>query len=143
MITESFEDIPAKRNDATFYFNKETKFIEKVDEIEYTSDHKIAYNYTVEFSYDVEIEQIFPTTTYDEVRNSEKRIDLEIILNYGEETQQTYSFVSTTDMQPLVSVDYTVYSLYADCEFTKLISTLDEYEGQKSLTLYAKLWYEI
>lgn len=141
-ITEATEYYPAKRSDFIYYFNKETYFIEKVDELEYNSEHKLAYTYCVEFNYDVDGEKIFPTTIYDSVYSSEKRIELEIIHNFNTEEQKAYSFFATTDMQVVMTVDFAVYELYSDCEFTNLVSSLNAYDGQKKLTLYAKYSHE-
>lgn len=141
-ITEGTEDFPARRTDVVYYFNRKTKFIEKMSEVVYTNEHKVMRTYNTEFAYDVEVEEIFPTTLYGEVQSAENCINLEIIIHYGTEEQQSYTFVATPDMQVLVAINYDVYELYTDCEFTNKVTTLDEFEGQQNLTLYAKFEYE-
>lgn len=69
----------------------------------------------------------------------EKCIDIEIIVNYGTEEQKSYSFFALPDMQIFLAIDHSTYGLYSDHEFTQLVSTLDKYDGQKNLTLYAKI----
>ena len=82
------------------------------------------------------------TTLRDSVYNSEKRIDVEIIINANTVEEKTYAFVGTTDMNVLVTFNNKVYVLYADAEFTNMVSNLSAYEGQNSVTLYAKALYE-
>lgn len=137
-ILEETEDYPAKREDLTYYFNKESKLIEKIEEIEYNNKNLVSDTCLVEFAYDVNMDEIFETTLRDSVYNSEKRIDVEIIINANTVEEKTYTFVGTTDMNVLVTVNDKVYALYSDAEFTNMVTNLSAYEGQKSVTLYAK-----
>ena len=141
-ILEETEDYPAKREDITYYFNKESKLIEKIEELEYNNKNLVSDTCLVEFAYDVNMDEIFETTLRDNVYNSEKRIDVEIIINANTVEEKAYAFVGTTDMNVLVTFNDKVYALYADAEFTNMISNLSVYEGQKSVTLYAKALYE-
>jgi hypothetical protein len=70
---------------------------------------------------------------------SDKRIGLEIIANYGTPEQASYNFVTTTDSMLLASFDDVTYLLYTDSACQNEVETLDAYEGEKSLTLYAKI----
>ena len=140
-IIEGTDDYPAKRNDCIYYFNQETKLLEKVDDVQYNNNNKVTNKYTIEFDYDVEKEEIFAETIYSNTIDSDKCIDLEIIMDYGTNNQKSYSFVSMANMQILVSYNYSIYDLYTDCEFNNKIFTLDDYEGLKNLTLYTKFSY--
>ena len=140
-ILEETEDYPAKREDITYYFNKESKLIEKIEEIEYNNKNLVSDTCLVEFAYDVNMGEIFETTLRDSVYNSEKRIDVEIIITANTVEEKTYAFVGTTDMNVLVTVNDKVYALYSDAEFTNMATNLSAYEGQKSVILYAKALY--
>jgi hypothetical protein len=140
-ILEETEDYPAKREDLTYYFNKESKLIEKIEEVDYNNKNVVSDTYLVEFAYDVNMDEIIETTLLECVYNSEKRIDVEVIVDTNELETKRYSLVGTTDMNVLVTVNDKVYALYSDAEFTNMVSNLSAYEGQKSVTLYAKALY--
>lgn len=136
-IQQATEDYEAKRSDFTYYFNKETKFIEKIYELEYDNTNSVVAIYNVEFVYNIKIEDYFSQTIKDYIYNYEKRIDIEVVVKSGEE-QKTYSFVATTDSQHVVVIGDKLYNLYADAECTNLVESLAKFEGQKNVTLYAK-----
>jgi hypothetical protein len=136
-IRQATEDYEAKRSDFTYYFNKETKLIEKIYELEYDNTNSVVAIYNVEFVYNIKIEDYFSQTIKDYVYNYEKRIDIEVVVKSGEE-QKTYSFVATTDSQHIVVIGDKFYNLYTDAECTDLVESLARFEGQKSVTLYAK-----
>jgi hypothetical protein len=140
-ILEETEDYPAKREDLTYYFNKESKLIEKIEEVDYNNKNVVSDTYLVEFAYDANMDEIIETTLLECVYNSEKRIDVEVIVDSNELETKRYSLVGTTDMNVLVTVNDKVYALYSDAEFTNMVSNLSAYEGQKSVTLYAKALY--
>jgi hypothetical protein len=137
MIYEEEGEFDALRYDTTYYFDKETYILEKVEYVTYDEKHVATETVVSEFTYDVILSDILETTLYDTVYNSEKRIDLEIVLGEGEDAK-TYSYVATTDMSLAGTIDGEIYSFYTDAECTNLVDTLAEYEGTKSMTLYAK-----
>lgn len=138
-IFEADEMFDASRDDYTLYFNKDTKLLERIDCVSYNTDHQIEYEYSSAVSYDVaNAEDTFETTAYEIVMASDKKINLEIIANYGTPEQTSYSFVSMTDSMVLASFNDLTYLLYTDPEYQNEVETLDAYEGQKNLTLYAK-----
>lgn len=142
-ISEADEevDFPASRYDYTLYFNKDSKLLERMDYVIYTADHEIDYEYSTVVSYDVkDVESKFGKTAYEEITGSEKRIELEIVANIGTPEQKAYSFVTATDSQILATFNDVTYLLYADPECQSLVADLTDYEGEKTLTLYAKLY---
>lgn len=139
-IYEADEMFEASRQDFTLYFNKDTKLIERMDYVNYTSDHQIETEYFSTISYSVEnIENKFDKTAYDNIMNSENRINLEIVANYGTPEQTSYSFVSTTDSQVYASFNNFTYLLYSDPACQNLVEVPDAYSGEESVTLYAKI----
>ena len=137
LIYEAEGEYDAIRYDTTYYFDKDTYLLMKVEYTKYDEQHVAAETVVSEFTYDVKLSDVFETTLYDNVCNSEKRIDLEIILG-----DKTYSFVATTDMSLMGVVDSEFYDFYTDAECTNPVDTLVDYEGTKSMTLYAKASYE-
>ena len=137
-IQQATEDIVAKRNDLTYYFNVETKLIERIYELEYDNTNSVVVTYDAEFIYDVKVEDYFSQPLIDEIYNNEKRIDIEVVVGSDVE-QKTYSFVATTDSQHVVVIENMPYDLYTDVECTDLVESLAEFEGQKSITLYSKV----
>ena len=137
-ITAATEDSPASRTDYTYYFNKETKLVEKVTETIYDEKHAVRATSVTVLDYDVKVSDVFDTTARDTVYGSEDRIDLEIVVGYGTEEQKSYSFVSTTDALLFVAVNSETYLIYADPEFQNRVVTLEDFVGEKTLTLYAK-----
>ena len=137
-ITAATEDSPASRTDYTYYFNKETKLVEKVTETIYDEKHAVRATSVTVLDYDVKVSDVFDTTARDTVYGSEDRIDLEIVVDYGTEEQKSYSLVSTTDALLFVAVNSETYLIYADPEFQNRVVTLEDFVGEKTLTLYAK-----
>ncbi len=133
--------LEATRNDYTLYFNKDTKLLERMDYIRYNSDHQVECEYTSTVSYDVEnIEKKFDKTCYEIITGSERVINLEVIANVGTPEQTSYSFVTTTDSQVYAAFNNVTYLLYTDPACQNLVMTLDEYTGEESMTLYAKIF---
>lgn len=137
LIYGAEDEYDAIRYDTTYYFDKDTYLLTKVEYTKYDEQHVATETVVSEFTYDVKLSDVFETTLYDNVCNSEKRIDLEIILG-----DKTYSFVATTDMSLMGVVDSEFYDFYTDAECTNPVDTLVDYEGTKSMTLYAKASYE-
>lgn len=131
----------ASRYDYTLYFNKDTKLLERMDYISYNSDHQVECEYTSTVSYDVaDIENKLDKTCYEIITSSERVINLEVIANVGTPEQTSYSFVATTDSQVYAEFNNLTYLLYTDSACQNLVLTLDEYTGEKSMTLYAKIY---
>lgn len=133
--------LEASRDDYTLYFNKDTKLLERMDYISYNSDHQVECEYTSTVSYDVaDIENKLDKTCYEIITSSERVINLEIITNVGTSEQTSYSFVTTTDSLVYAEFNNLTYLLYTDPACQNLVMTLDDYSGQESLTLYAKIF---
>lgn len=140
-IFEADEMFEASRYDYTLYFNKDTKLLERMDYIRYNSDHQVECEYTSTVSYDVEnIEKKFDKTSYEIIMGSERVINLEVIANVGTPEQTSYSFVTTTDSQVYAEFNNLTYLLYTDSACQNQVLSLDEYTGEKSMTLYAKIF---
>lgn len=140
-IFEADEMMEASRYDYTLYFNKDTKLLERMDYVNYNEDHQIRNEYTSIVSYDVaDIENKLDKTCYEIITSSERVINLEIIANVGTPEQTSYSFVTTTDSQVYAEFNNLTYLLYTDPACQNLVLTLDEYTGEESMTLYAKIY---
>lgn len=138
IIHEATEEFDADRSDYTYYFNKESKLLEKLEIIQYDNQHVVIDDCVAEISYDVNVNDIFDATAYDNVYASDKRINIEVITNYNTAEQKTHSFVATTDSTVYAIIDGKIHALYTDPEFTNPVQTLEEYSSEESLTLYAK-----
>ena len=140
-IQQATEYYDAARSDYTYYFNKETKLIEKIYEKSYDNTNSVVAIYNVEFLYDVKIEDLFSQTLREIIYSSEKRIDIEVVVG-GEEEKKVHPFVTTTDSQYVVVINNQTYNLYTDAEYKNLVSSLSQFEGQNKVTLYAKPMYQ-
>lgn len=136
-IIEEDEGYSAKRYDHTYYFDKETKLLEKIESVQYDDHHKVIESSHAEITYDVNIEEIFDVTLVDTVQGSDKRIELEIVVGYGTEEEARYSLISSTDAFVYGTFDGTTYLMYTDPEYQNQIMSLGEYTGESALTLYA------
>lgn len=137
-IYEAWEDIDALRYDYTYYFNKDTYLLEKVEIKHYDGAHVLTKTENVEFKYDVNVSDVFESTLLDRMHASENRIDIEIIADYNTDNEKKYNIVATTDSLLYAAVlnDIT-YVVYSDPECQNEILDLSEYEGTKSVTFYA------
>ena len=138
-IYEAFEEFTARRRDFTFYFNKETKLLEKLTATLYNNEHEIVATYVSDFSYGVQVGEIFESTLFDTVYASENRIELAIVVGHGTEDEKSYSLVATTDSVLYAVINSQTYLLYTDPEFQNQVDTLEAFAGEKTMTLYAKL----
>lgn len=137
-IYEAWEDIEGWRYDYTYYFNKETHLLEKVLIKYYDGDHVCTEINDVVIEYDVNVSDVFELTLFDRVHGADNRINVEIILGYNTENEKKYNLVATTDSIMYAAVlDDVTYTIYSDPECKNEVTTLDEYEGLKSVTLYA------
>ena len=137
-IYEAWEDIEGWRYDYTYYFNKETHLLEKVLIKYYDGDHVCTEINNVVIEYDVNVSDVFELTLFDRVHGADNRINVEIILGYNTENEKKYNLVATTDSIMYAAVlDDVTYTIYSDPECKNEVTTLDEYEGLKSVTLYA------
>ena len=137
-IVDGFEEYPPKRYDYTYYFDKETKLIEKIESVDYDDRHTVIMSSVTEISYNVaDAKELFDATLIDNVYASEKRIDLEIVVGYGTEEEKKYSLVSTTDALLYGVLDSKTYLMYTDPECQNQVMSLNEFVGEKTLTLYA------
>lgn len=143
-IYEAWEDIDALRYDYTYYFNKDTYLLEKVEKKHYDGDHELTKTENVEFKYDVNVSDVFESTLLDRMHASENRIDIEIIADYNTDNEKKYNIVATTDSLLYAAVlDDVTYVVYSDPECQNEILDLSEFEGTKSVTFYAtKLVFE-
>ena len=137
-IYEAWEDIEGWRYDYTYYFNKETHLLEKVLIKYYDANHVCTEINDVVIEYDVNASDVFELTLFDRVHGADNRINVEIILGYNTENEKKYNLVATTDSIMYAAVlDDVTYTIYSDPECKNEVTTLDEYEGLKSVTLYA------
>ena len=137
-IYEAWEDIEGWRNDYTYYFNKETHLLEKVLIKQYDANYVCTDINDVVIEYDVNVSDVFELTLFDRVHGADNRINVEIILGYNTENEKKYNLVATTDSIMYAAVlDDVTYTIYSDPECKNEVTTLDEYEGLKSVTLYA------
>ena len=137
-IFNKYDDIDAIRYDYTYYFNKETYLLEKVNMMRYDNNHNVVEENVSVFKYDVNASDIFESTIYDRMHSAENRIDVEIIADYNTENEKKYNLVATTDsiLYAAVLNDVT-YLTYSDPECQNPVTDLSVYEGLKSVTLYA------
>ena len=138
MIYEGSEENSARRRDFVYYFDKESNIINKVEAIIYDNNHEVLATYIIDYVYDVKVENVFDMTIMDSVYNSEKRIDLEIVVDYNTSNEKIYSLVATSDAVLYAVIDCETYMLYTDQEFQNEVSTLEAYAGVKNMKLYAK-----
>lgn len=137
-IYEAWEDIDALRYDYTYYFNKDTYLLEKVEIKYYDGDHVLTKTENVEFKYDVNVSDVFESTLLDRMHAAENRIDVEIIADYNTDNEKKYNIVATTDSLLYAAVlNDVTYVVYSDPECQNEILDLSEYEGTKSVTFYA------
>lgn len=137
LITQGYEDLPAKRDDYIYYFNLKTKLLEKITGVKYDSNHKVVATYEDIFTYSVK--EYFSPTLYQNITTNEKNINLEIIMDYNTPEQKSYEFITMPNALNVVYFNDSSYSLYTDPEFTNKVMTLEEYSQNKNLKLYAKL----
>ena len=137
-IFNEYEDIEARRYDYTYYFNKETYLLEKVEAVRYDNNHFVLESNVAVFKYDVNDSDVFEGRIYDEMINAENRIDIEIIVDYNTANEKKYSLVATTDtILYAATINDVTYLTYSDSECQNPVTDLSVYEGVKSLTLYA------
>jgi PBP1b-binding outer membrane lipoprotein LpoB len=137
-IYEAWEDIDALRYDYTYYFNKDTYLLEKVEIKYYDGDHELTKTENVEFKYDVNVSDVFESTLLDRMHAAENRIDVEIIADYNTDNEKKYNIVATTDSLLYAAVlNDVTYVVYSDPECQNEILDLSVYEGLKSVTVYA------
>lgn len=133
-ISEAMDGYAAQRKDFTYYFNKDTMLLEKATCVMYNDQHVVFESNYVEFSYDVNVDELFADKFIDKVYNAENRIDLEIVVGENEK----YSLVATTDSILYAVINSSTYMMYTDPECKNIVYDLSAFEGVKSLTLYAK-----
>ena len=133
-IAEAIDEYAAERKDYTYYFNKDTMLLEKATCVMYNNQHVVFESNYAEFSYDVNVDELFPDKFIDKVYNSENRIDLEIVIGNNEK----YSLVATTDSILYTIINGSTYMMYTDPECQNIVYDLSAFVGVKSLTLYAK-----
>ena len=138
VIYEGSEEYSARRRDFVFYFDKETKMIKQTTATLYNNNHEVIATYVIDYTYNVKVEDVFETTLLDSVNADEKRIDLEIIVDYNTADQKTYSLTTTTDAILYAVIDSETYMLYTDTEFKNEITTLEAFADTKNMMLYAK-----
>ena len=139
VIYEGEEATDTRRREFTFYFDKETKLLSRQTATLYNNEQEVLATYVIDYSYDVKVADVFDITMIEKVNNSEKRIDLEIMIGYNTAEQEAHSLVTTTDAILYALVNGEPYLLYTDTEFENAVTTLDAYEGAKAMTLYAKI----
>ena len=135
-INPGYEEIKATRDDFIFYFNLETKLIEKITGKLYNENHEVVTTSEAIFAYSVK--EYFTPTLYDTIHNDEKKIKVEIILDYNTPEQKSYEFVTIPSALNIVYVDYSSYDLYTDSEYQNQVLTLEEISDVTNLKLYAK-----
>ena len=137
-IFNKYDDVDAVRDDYTYYFNKETYLLEKVNMTRYDNNHNVVEENVSVFKYDVNVSDIFESTIYDRMHSAENRIDVEIVVDYNTDNEKRYNLVATTDsiLYAAVLNDVT-YFTYSDPECQNPVTDLSAYEGLKSVTLYA------
>ena len=133
------EENNSRRRDYVYYFDKETMLIKQTTATLYNSDGDVLATYIIDYTCDVNVEDVFDITLADAFGGSPKRIDLEIVVGYNTEAQKTYSFVTITNAILYAVIDSQTYMLYTDTEFRNEVTTLEAYDGTKAMTLYAKL----
>lgn len=136
-IVEGNDEFTAQRYDHTFYFNKDTKLIEKLDYVGYDSEHKAFCEYRSETSYSVDVESKLGTTAYEIMMGSEHIIELEVIEGYNTPEQRTYNLTVPYDADLTLIIDKDFYALFSDVEHTNLVMTLEDFVGEEKVTLYA------
>ena len=137
-IFNEYDDIDAVRYDYTYYFNKETYLLEKVNTVRYNNNHNIVENNLSVFKYDVNASDVFESTIYDRMHSAENRIDIEIVVDYNTDAEKKYNLVATTNSTLFAAVlNDVTYWTYSDPECQNSVTDLSVYEGLKSVTLYA------
>jgi hypothetical protein len=142
-IEPAMDEFDAVRYDYTYYFNAKTKNLERVEQLYYNHQHELLATYTAEFTYSVNVQELFGSTLKDEIYNSKNRIDLEIIVGHGTEEEKAYSMVATIDSTIYAVIDGSTYMLYTDAEYQNMAVTLDILSGRENATLYAYPLYPI
>lgn len=142
-IEPATEDYNAIRYDYTYYFNADTKYLEKIVQLYYDHQHELLATYTSEFCYSININDLFGATLKDVVYNSDNRIDVEIIVGYNTDSQKSYSLVATTDSTLYAVIDNHTYVMYEDPEYHNMVMTLEGLSDEESVTLYAYPLYPI
>jgi outer membrane lipoprotein-sorting protein len=137
LIMKGFEEGTSKRDDYTYYFNLETKLLEKITGVQYNANHEVISTYENIFTYDVK--EYFSPTLYDTITKDENNIKLEIVFDYNTNEQKSYEIITTHKANNLVYFNDSTYSLYTEPEFINQVLTLEEYTDVKNLKLYAKL----
>lgn len=137
-ISEGYEEYPAERIDYTYYFNRDSMLLEKTEGVCYDNQHVVTESFLSEIFYGVKYEDVFDTTLDDKIYNSDKRIDVEIIVGYSTAEQKSYSLISEVGALVFATVNGEMYNLYSDPEYRDRITTLDGFEAGSRLTLYIK-----
>ena len=137
-IFNKYDDVDAVRYDYTYYFNKETYLLEKVNTMRYDNNHNVVEENVSVLKYDVNVSDVFESTIYDRMHTAANRIDVEIVVDYNTDNEKKYNLVATTDsiLYAAVLNDVT-YLTYSDPECQNPVTDLSAYEGLKSVTLYA------
>lgn len=137
LITPGYEDVTAKRDDFIYYFNLETKLIEKITGVQYDANHEVLSTYENIFEYSVK--ENLSTTLYDDITTDEKNIKVEIIFDYNTPKQKSYELITIPTAYNNVYFNDSTYSLYTEPECINQVVTLEEYSDVSNLKLYAKL----
>lgn len=138
VVYEGEEESSSRRRDYVYYFDKETKLIKRASATLYNAEGAVLATYIIDYACDVKVEDVFDFTLLDAFGGSPKRIDLEIVVGYNTEDQKTYSFVAISNAILYAVIDSETYMLYTDTEFQNEVTTLEAYDGTRSMTLYAK-----